>query len=139
MNPQTSIKPRSRAPIGQSRGLGRFLFIIAFTVGTASLGIWQVGRQYEVIARGYDIDRNLFEYRRMLERQKRLHLLLSAYKDPTALQTFAEEELGMRNPGREDELFIPDLGGSTNAVVPTATLPAHGEPALPGGAEGGGR
>jgi hypothetical protein len=108
-------------PIGQSWGLGRFVALVAFTVGTASLGIWQVRRQYEVIEQGYAIDRNLFEYRRMLERQKRLHLLLSAYKDPTALQVFAEEELGMRTPGHEDELFIPDPSAAVRVVAP-----AHG-------------
>ena len=134
MSEPTTI-PRTPAPIGQSRGFGRFLVIIAFTVGTASLGIWQVSRQYEVIAQGYHIDRNLFEYRRMLERQKRLRLLLSAYKDPTALQTFAEEELGMRNPGREDELFIPDMTGATHPIVP----PVRDEKAAEQAPEGGQR
>ena len=79
-----------RHRLGQSWGLGRFLLLIAFTVGFGALGIWQVRRQYEVVASGYSIDRNLFEYRRLLERQKRLTLLLSAYKDPTALRLFAE-------------------------------------------------
>ncbi len=103
-----------KAPrVGQSWGLGRFIALIVFTVGTASLGIWQVRRQYEVIESGYALDRNLFEYRRLLERQKRLNLLLSAYKDPSALQVFAEEELGMRNPLREDELHIPDPRAAT--------------------------
>lgn len=94
--------------IGQSWGLGRFIFLIVFTVAMTSLGIWQVRRQYDVVAQGYAIDRDLFEYRRLLERQKRLNLMLSAYKDPSALMVFAEEELGMRKAGREDALFIPD-------------------------------
>lgn len=94
--------------LGQSWGLGRFILLITFTVGFAGLGLWQVKRQYEVIAQGYEIDRDLFEYRRLLERQKRLQLLLSAYEDPTALRIFAEEELGMNAPTRERELFIPD-------------------------------
>jgi len=99
--------------IGQSWGLGRFVFLIAFTVVMTGLGIWQVHRQYEVVEQGYAIDRHLFEYRRLLERQKRLNLLLSAYKDPSALQVFAEEELGMRRAGREDTLFIPDPRDAT--------------------------
>ena len=97
-----------RRRIGQSWGLGRFFFLILFTVGFASVGIWQVRRQYEVIARGYAVDRDLFEHRRLVERQKRLSLLLSAYKDPTALRSFAEEDLGMRMPSRDEELFIPE-------------------------------
>lgn len=106
--------------IGQSWGLGRFIFLIVFTVAMTSLGIWQVRRQYEVVAQGYAIDRDLFEYRRLLERQKRLNLMLSAYKDPSALMVFAEEELGMRKAGREDALFIPDPRHSTPL---TRTLP----------------
>lgn len=106
--------------IGQSWGLGRFIFLIVFTVAMTSLGIWQVRRQYEVVAQGYAIDRDLFEYRRLLERQKRLNLMLSAYKDPSALMVFAEEELGMRKAGREDALFIPDPRESTPL---TRTLP----------------
>lgn len=110
-----------RRKIGQSWGLGRFLFLIAFTIGFASLGIWQVRRQYEVIASGYAIDRDLFEYRRLLERHKRLSLLLSAYKDPTALRIFAEEDLGMTAPGRERELYIPDPS-EAEPIVPTAPV-----------------
>lgn len=106
--------------IGQSWGLGRFIFLIVFTVAMTSLGIWQVRRQYDVVAQGYAIDRDLFEYRRLLERQKRLNLMLSAYKDPSALMVFAEEELGMRKAGREDALFIPDPRESTPL---TRTLP----------------
>jgi|GEM_PF-2030692 len=114
--------PVRRRRLGQSWGLGRFLFLIAFTVGFASLGIWQVRRQYAVIASGYAIDRDLFEYRRLLERQKRLSLLLSAYKDPTALRLFAEEDLGMIAPGREQELYIPDPRDAQK-IVPTSTGP----------------
>lgn len=113
--------------LGQSWGLGRFLFLIAFTVGFSSLGIWQVRRQYDVIASGYAIDRDLFEYRRLLERQKRLNLLLSAYKDPTALRMFAEEDLGMSMPGREQELTIPDPRDVQKLVQdPALTRPAGG-------------
>lgn len=117
-----ALGPVRRRRLGQSWGLGRFLFLIAFTVGFASLGIWQVRRQYEVIASGYAIDRDLFEYRRLLERQKRLSLLLSAYKDPTALRLFAEEDLGMIAPGREQELYIPDPRDAQK-IVPTSTGP----------------
>jgi len=127
--------PTRRRKIGQSWGLGPFLFLVLFTFGLASLGIWQVRRQYQVVAMGYEIDRDLFEYRRLLERQKRLTLLLSAYKDPTALQTFAEEDLGMRTPARDDELHIPDgpdpkdaLRPGRGGLVPTSTLP-QGPPA----------
>ncbi|MBL8785334.1 MAG: cell division protein FtsL [Deltaproteobacteria bacterium] len=128
--------PRRRK-IGQSWGLGPFLFLVLFTFGLASLGIWQVRRQYQVVAMGYEIDRDLFEYRRLLERQKRLTLLLSAYKDPTALQTFAEEDLGMRTPARDDELHIPDGPDPKdalrpgNGLLPTSTLVPLVPPAAP--------
>ncbi len=125
----------------QSWGLGRFIFLIAFTVVMTGLGIWQVRRQYEVVAQGYAIDRDLFEYRRLLERQKRLNLMLSAYKDPNALMVFAEEELGMRKAGREDALFIPDpreLTPLTRTLPPApgdapSDVPAPGsdEPSTP--------
>lgn len=115
----TTTRPRPRRRLGQSWGLGRFLFLIAFTIGFSSLGIWQVRRQYDVIASGYAVDRDLFEYRRLLERHKRLSLLLSAYKDPTALRIFAEEDLGMSAPGRERELFIPDPNDA-QPIVPEA-------------------
>ena len=119
--------------LGQSWGLGRFLFLIAFTIGFASLGIWQVRRQYDVIASGYAIDRDLFEYRRLLERQKRLNLLLSAYKDPTALRMFAEEDLGMAMPSRDQELTIPDPREVQKLVQdPALTRPADlGGPSAP--------
>lgn len=120
--------------IGQSWGLGRFIFLIAFTFVMTGLGIWQVRRQYDVVAQGYAIDRDLFEYRRLLERQKRLNLLLSSYKDPSALQAFAEEELGMRKAGREDVLFIPD----PRDVTPlTRTLPPVPGSSAENGEEGG--
>jgi hypothetical protein len=116
--------------IGQSWGLGRFIFLIVFTVVMTGLGIWQVRRQYEVVEQGYAIDRHLFEYRRLVERQKRLNLMLSAYKDPSALQVFAEEELGMRRPGRDDSLFIPDPRDTIRLVfarpAPGATSPEKG-------------
>jgi len=124
------LKIQRRRRLGQSWGLGRFLFLIAFTVGFASLGIWQVRRQYEVIASGYAIDRDLFEYRRLLERQKRLNLLLSAYKDPTALRLFAEEDLGMSAPGREQELYIPDPRDASQ-IVPTSKGPTSNGPTSP--------
>lgn len=125
-------RARVRRPLGQSWGLGRILFLIAFTIGFASLGIWQVRRQYDVIASGYAIDRDLFEYRRLLERHKRLSLLLSAYKDPTALRIFAEEDLGMSAPGRERELFIPDPNDAA-PLAPDAPLtpPSESEHAEP--------
>jgi hypothetical protein len=123
--------------IGQSWGLGRFILLIGFTVVMTGLGIWQVKRQYQVVEQGYAIDRNLFEYRRLLERQKRLNLLLSAYKDPSALQVFAEEELGMRRAGREDVLYIPDPRETTQLTTTrpamSGTLPdAPTKPGAPG-------
>lgn len=119
--------------VGLSWGLGRFILLIGFTALMTGLGIWQVKRQYEVVARGYDIDRDLFEYRRLLEREKRLNLMLSAYKDPSALQVFAEEELGMRRAGREDVLFIPDPRDTTPLTLTRPSGPADdGAPAQDG-------
>ncbi|MFO0746471.1 MAG: cell division protein FtsL [Myxococcota bacterium] len=108
----------ARRKVGQSWGLGRFLFLVVFTVVFTGLGLWQVKRQYDVIKTGYSLDKDLFEYRRLLETEKRLSLLLAAYKDPTALQAFAEDDLGMRRPGRDDELVVPDP-----RAMPTPTAP----------------
>jgi len=120
-----TVPTRTRR-LGQSWGIGRFVFLIAFTVGFASLGVWQVHRQYDVIASGYAIDRDLFEYRRLLEKHKRLSLLLSAYKDPTALRIFAEEDLGMTAPGSTDELFVADP--DRVAPLPAGPSDARGQP-----------
>lgn len=116
--------------IGQSLGIWRFLGLLAAAIGLTGVGIWQVERHYEIIARGYQIDRDLFEYRRTLEREKRLELMISAYQDPTALQVFAEEELGMHAPSIDDELLIPDPRASEPLKVrkPSAPPPA---PSLP--------
>ncbi|MCC6620684.1 MAG: cell division protein FtsL [Deltaproteobacteria bacterium] len=121
-----SATPARRIKIGQSWGLGRFLFLIVFTVAFTALGLWQVKRQYEVIATGYKIDKELFEYRRLLETDKRLGLLLAAYKDPSALAAFAEDELGMKRPGRELELVVPDPAQGT-VTPPLPAPPAVGD------------
>ena len=39
-------------------------------------------------------------------------------RDPTALRLFAEEDLGMIAPGREQELYIPDPR-EAQPIVPT--------------------
>jgi len=121
----TATPIRRRMKVGQSWGLGRFLFLSVFTVVFTALGLWQVKRQYEVIATGYKLDKELFEYRRLLETDKRLSLLLAAYKDPSALAAFAEDELGMKRPGRDLELVVPDPGG------PLAPPPPSDEEAAP--------
>lgn len=117
---------RRKKVIGQSWGLGRFLFLVIFTVVFTALGLWQVNRQYDVIRTGYGIDKDLFEYRRMLEAEKRLTLLISAYKDPSALGSFAEDELGMRRPERDDELVVPSP--RSGLVEPIAPEPSPEAP-----------
>ncbi|TNF35399.1 MAG: hypothetical protein EP329_06230 [Deltaproteobacteria bacterium] len=88
-------------------GVGRLLVLIAFTVVMTGAGIYQVHKHYQLIKVGYALDQDLFEYRRLTEAKKRLQLQLSAYKDPIAVRAFAEDELGMKVPGPEDELHIP--------------------------------
>lgn len=88
-------------------GLGRLLALVAFTVVMTGLGVYQVHRHYQLIRVGYDLDADLFENRRLREVHKRLELSLSAYKDPLAVRTLAEERLGMKAPGPLDELVIP--------------------------------
>ena len=113
-----------RRRIGQSWGLGRLFMLVGFTVIFTGLALWQVRRKYDVIAAGYAIDRDLFEYRRSLEIQKRLGLLLAAYKDPSSLRVFAEEELGMQLPGRERELVVPSGPQPSDAQgMPTRGAP----------------
>jgi hypothetical protein len=94
--------------IRHGRGLGRFGLLVAFTVVMTALGLYQVNRQYEVIARGYKVDQELFEYRRQMETKKRLTLLLSAHMDPTTLHAVAVEELGMAQPDVDHERFVPE-------------------------------
>ena len=118
----------TRARIGQSWGVGRFFFLILFTVAFTALGIFQVRRQYDVISRGYVVDRELFEYRRELETQKRLSLLLAAYKDPNTLRDFAERELGMRPPERENELFVPGSGSAAPRPLAHPPVPTRSAP-----------
>jgi len=126
-----------RRVISQSWGLGRFIFLITFTVAFSGLGIYQVNRQYDVIKQGYRVDRELFDYRRELETQKRLSLLLSSHRDPTTLRAIALEELGMSLPERERELFVPtvDRAGAGAGLFPSPTPTAS---ATPDGPDAGG-
>jgi cell division protein FtsL len=94
--------------IRHGRGLGRFGLLIAFTVVMTAIGVYQVRQQYEVVARGYKVDQELFEYRRQMETKKRLSLLLSAHMDPTTLHAVAVEELGMAHPDVDHERFVPE-------------------------------
>jgi len=97
---------KTRRP-SQSWGVGRLVFLIGFTALFTGLGIYQVNRQYDVVARGYRVDRELFDVRMELETRKRLSLLLSAHRNPNTLRTVALEELGMELPSRDSELFVP--------------------------------
>ncbi len=109
---------RQRRRVRLGYGVGRMLALITFTVMMTVLGLYQVNRRYEVVQVGYAIDRDLAEYRRLLEANKRLHLTLSAYKDPMAVRAFAEDALEMRLPGAQDELVIPP----PDAPPPPASL-----------------
>lgn len=113
-----------RRLVSQSWGLGRIAFLIGFTVLFTGLGIWQVRRQYAVIARGYAVDAELFEVRRELETKKRLSLLLSAHRNPATLRTVALEELGMTLPDRDSELHVPT---AVRAPAPTDPNPLSPE------------
>lgn len=117
--------------ISQSWGLGRFVFLIVFTVLFTGLGLWQVNRQYTVIERGYRVDRELSDFRREFETRKRLSLLLSAHKDPNTLRAVALEELGMTLPDRDHELHVPGpahrpspIPAPVSADDPMPTAPA---------------
>ena len=119
--------------IRQRRGLGAFVALILFTFALSAVGLWQVHRQYQVIAQGYEIDRDLFELRRLVERDKRLSLLSSTYKDPFALRAFAEEELGMHAPGRDDEFYIPAPADAARLATPSTPAPEPPAPPPPAG------
>lgn len=107
MSARTSPAPRHQRAPRLRWGVGRLLALIAFTVVMTGLGIYQVHKHYQLIRVGYSLDQDLFDYRRLTEAKKRLELALSAYKDPLAVRAFAEDELGMKVPGPEDELHIP--------------------------------
>jgi hypothetical protein len=94
--------------IRRTFGLGRFGLLVGFTVVMTALGLYQVRSQYEVIAKGYEVDHSLFEYRRQMETRKRLSLLLSAHMDPATLHAVAVEELGMARPDVDRERYVPE-------------------------------
>lgn len=94
--------------IRRTFGLGRFGLLVGFTVVMTALGLYQVRSQYDVIAKGYQVDNSLFEYRRQMETRKRLSLLLSAHMDPATLHAVAIEELGMARPDVEHERYVPE-------------------------------
>ncbi|MFT7581250.1 MAG: cell division protein FtsL [Myxococcota bacterium] len=105
---KTTRKAAKQTRLRLPLGVGRFLVLVAFTVGMTGLGLYKVHSQYEVIQVGYSLDRELFEHRRLFEAQKRLNLMLSAYKDPAAVRAFAEDELEMTVPGPTHELHVPN-------------------------------
>jgi len=88
-------------------GVGRLFVLVVFTALMTSVGLYQVHEHYHLVQVGYALDQDLFEYRRLYETKKRLELSLSAYKDPATVRAFAEDELGMRAPSAQDELYIP--------------------------------
>lgn len=96
----------------QRSGLGRFLFVMVFVALTTGFGIWQVHRQYNVISKGFGLDQALFEHHRLLERQKRLELLMASQDNPLTFEEFAEKELKMKRPERDNTLFVPALAES---------------------------
>ncbi len=105
--PKAKRTRRARGP-RLSLGVGRFVALVCCTVVLTGLGLFQVNRQYEQIRLGYAIDEDLFEHRRLMEMQKRLRLSLASFNDPAAVKAFAEDELGMRSPGLNDEFFVPN-------------------------------
>jgi cell division protein FtsL len=84
------------------------MMVIIFTVVTASMGVYLVYSQYQVIRLGYVIDQDLAEYRRQLETVKRLELSIASYKHPKAVTALAEQELDMRVPHYTEEFTVPD-------------------------------
>lgn len=98
-----------RSPLKLGFGFGPLLMVITFTVVTASLGVYLVHSQYQVIRMGYIIDQDLAEYRRELETVKRLELSIASYKHPKAVTAMAEQELDMRVPHYTEEFMVPDM------------------------------
>jgi cell division protein FtsL len=106
MSPRHTRRRGARLRIGWK--LGRFIGLVLVMVGVAAAGIYQVHARYELVRLGYALDNERFEHRRLLETHKRLRLSLASYQDPEAVRVMAEERLGMRVAGQEDELVVPD-------------------------------
>ena len=98
--------------------LGRFVALLLFTGAVTALGMLQVWDQHRVVTRGYRLDSERFEHRRLTEQAKRLDLSLATLEDPVTVERFAEQELGMRAPTPRDELHVP--GDREVALSPVA-------------------
>ena len=95
-------------PVEISWRFGRVVALIMVAAVAAAVGIHQVNERYAVIQLGYQLDNDHFEYRRLLETNKRLRLSISSYEDPHTVQVIAKEHLGMEPAQRRDELVVPE-------------------------------
>jgi hypothetical protein len=103
MSRQTSNTPKR---VRISWRFGRIVALIMVTAAAAAAGIYQVNERYAVVQLGYQLDNDHFEYRRLLETNKRLRLSISSYEDPQTIKEMGEY-LGMRPAERRDELVVP--------------------------------
>lgn len=100
-------------------GMGQLAVVLVLTVVTASLGIYKVHQQYQVIRLGYLLDQDRFDLREELETYKRLRLSVASYEHPTTVTAMARKQLDMRPPRPTDELLVP---------APSDTAPAAAAP-----------
>ncbi len=105
-------------------GMGQLAVVLVLTVVTASLGIYKVHQQYEVIRLGYLLDQDRFDLREELETYKRLRLSVASYEHPTTVNTMASKQLEMQPPRPTDELLVPS---------PSHQPPAPGTPSKTSG------
>jgi len=109
--------------------MGQLAIVLVFTVVTASLGIYKVHQQYEVIRLGYLLDQDRFDLREELETYKRLRLSVASYEHPTTVTTMARKQLDMRPPRPTDELLVPapsdeaPAPASRSGIAPDAATP----------------
>lgn len=122
--------PRRRRG-GLTWGVGRFIALVAFTVVMTGAGIYQVYSHYQVVKLGYVLDQDLFDYRRRMERHKRLKLSIASYKHPTSVGVFAVDELGMRPPGPRDELTVPNPAHAVPQLLPEPDLVPEDDEEVP--------
>lgn len=111
--------PRRRLP-RLPLGFGRLLAILLFTVVTATLGLYQVYSQYQVVRLGYVLDQDLFEHRARREVAKRLELSISAYKHPSLVTSYATDQLEMHQPTNNDEFVVPTPTDPRAGATPSA-------------------
>jgi len=87
-------------------GTGILLCIVAVSTIT-SAGVWRVWQRGRNIKTAYDLAQRHREYRRLVEKNRRLELEMSTIKHPSELTIEAREQLELVPPTAEQRIEVP--------------------------------